>query len=552
VAETKARSLGPDLGSGLTVALVSIPEGMAYALVAGVNPVYGLYTGMLTTIVASLTGSTSLLIVTLTNALALVAGDQLAGLDTDDPIRALATLTFLVGIMMTLLGALRMGSMIRFVSREVMAGFIFVTALLIVLGQLKDLVGYHPEGTHGKVSQAIAILSNPSAWSNSTTILGLAGIAFLVAVKATRFKRFADVLVIVFTTVAVAFLGLAGIELVGDIADVPRGLDALPSFVLPDFTLIPALLAGAFAATVVGLSESSGVGAAYPNPNGKKSDMSKDFLGQGLGNLAGSFFQAMPAGGSLSRTGINASGGAQTRMSGVFSGLLLAIVLVLFGSSAELIPLAGLAALLIVIGAEIMLKEGRVLMRAWKTSRYNTFIAVATIILGVSHDLTVAIFGGVILSLIAFAVNASDRVTCFELERAPDGNWVERPTPEALPPNETTILEIRGPLNFASVYSFAELFPDPKGAHGATLILSCQDQELQSLTSVDWVENFLADLSSAEARLILAEVGPALLADLEKSGLLEKLGAHNIFPASDVKLASLNAAYAAVQSQDAE
>ena len=89
----KSNRLGADLSSGLTVALVSIPEGMAYALVAGDTPVYGLYTGMLTTIVASLTGSTSLLIVTLTNALALVAGDQLAGLDTEDPIRALATLT---------------------------------------------------------------------------------------------------------------------------------------------------------------------------------------------------------------------------------------------------------------------------------------------------------------------------------------------------------------------------------------------------------------------------------------------------------------------------
>ncbi len=548
----KKSSLGPDLSSGLTVALVSIPEGMAYALVAGVNPVYGLYTGMLTTIVASLTGSTSLLIVTLTNALALVAGDQLAGLDTDDPIRALATLTFLVGVMMTLLGALRMGSMIKFVSREVMAGFIFVTALLIVLGQLKDLVGYHPEGTHGKFSQAIAILSNPGAWSSTTTILGISGIAFLLAVKATPIKRYADVLVIVFTTLAVALLGLVGIELVGDIAEVPRGLDALPSFVLPDFTLIPVLLAGAFAATVVGLSESSGVGAAYPNPNGKKSDMSKDFLGQGLGNLAGSFFQAMPAGGSLSRTGINASGGAQTRLSGVFSGLLLATVLILFGSSAELIPLAGLAALLIVIGAEIMIKEGRVLVRAWNTSRYNTLIAIATIILGVSHDLTVAIFGGVILSLIAYAVNASNRVKFFALEPTSDGKWIERPAPETLEPAKTTALEMRGPLNFASVYSFAELLPDSKDAKGATLILFCQDQELQSLTGVDWLRNFVDDLTAAEVRLILAEVSAELMADLKASGLADRLGSTNIFPASEVKLASLDAAYASTQAPDNE
>ena len=111
--------------SGLTVALVSIPEGMAYALVAGVDPIYGLYTGMVTTIVAALTGSTSFMIVTLTNALALVTADALGGLSSDtDPIRAMFTLTLLVGVVMFLLGVLKLGSVIRFVSKEVMSGFV--------------------------------------------------------------------------------------------------------------------------------------------------------------------------------------------------------------------------------------------------------------------------------------------------------------------------------------------------------------------------------------------------------------------------------------------
>jgi SulP family sulfate permease len=122
-----SRTIGPDLGSGLTVALVSIPEGMAYAIVAGVDPIYGLYTGMVTTAVAALTGSTSLMIVTLTNAMALVTADALAGLSADtDPIRAMFTLTFLVGAIMFAMGILRLGSVIRFVSAEVMSSYVFV------------------------------------------------------------------------------------------------------------------------------------------------------------------------------------------------------------------------------------------------------------------------------------------------------------------------------------------------------------------------------------------------------------------------------------------
>lgn len=132
------KTFTPDLMAGLTVALVSIPEGMAYALVAGVDPVYGLFTGMTTTIIASLMGSTSLMIVTLTNALALVTADQLGGLSGDtDPIRALFTLTLLVGVIMFLLGVLKLGSVIRFVSKEVMSGFVFAIALLIAKARNK-------------------------------------------------------------------------------------------------------------------------------------------------------------------------------------------------------------------------------------------------------------------------------------------------------------------------------------------------------------------------------------------------------------------------------
>ena len=182
-----------DLGAGLTVALVSIPEGMAYAIVAGVNPIYGLYTGMVATIVASLTASTSLLVVTLTNAMALVAGEQLARLSTDaDPIRALFTLTLLVGAIMFGLGALKLGSVIRFVSREVMSGFIFATASLIVLGQYKDLVGYASALDTNKLFKAVDITLHAGSWEVSAAVVGAASIVVLVLLKRSPIKRWAD------------------------------------------------------------------------------------------------------------------------------------------------------------------------------------------------------------------------------------------------------------------------------------------------------------------------------------------------------------------------
>jgi SulP family sulfate permease len=280
-------TIGSDLSAGVTVALVSIAEGMAYALVAGVPPTYGLYTGMATVLIGSLTSSSTLLVITLTNALALVTGERLLSLGGSgvDPIRAMFTLTLLTGIFMTLLGALNLGSVIRFVSKEVLSGFVFATAMLIVLGQYKDLVGYASTLDTNKLVKAIDITLHFADWQRSAALVGFGLIIFLFVVKRTPLRNWADILAIVVGVVVSAIPLLGGIERVGDIAEVPSGLDALPQHVLPDLRLVPFLISGAIAATVVGLAESSGVGAAYPNRDGTRSNMSRDFLAQGLANL---------------------------------------------------------------------------------------------------------------------------------------------------------------------------------------------------------------------------------------------------------------------------
>ena len=541
-------TLGPDLGAGLTVALVSIPEGMAYALVAGVNPIYGLYTGMVTTIVASLTASTSLMVVTLTNALALVTGEQLLRLQGDaDPIRAMFTLTLMVGLIMFALGALNLGSAIRFVSREVMSGFVFATALLIVLGQYKDLVGYVSQVEANKLFKAVDITLHAGSWHIPTVVIGVASIIILLLLKRSPLKKWADILIILLATLLVLLVGWQEVELVGDISAVPSGLAALPKPVLPALNLIPALFMGAFAAAVVGLAESSGAGAEYPNPDATRSDMSKDFMGQGLGNIVGSFFQAMPAGGSLSRTGISASGGGRSRWAGVYAGLLIAVVLVLFGRYAELIPMSGLAALLIVIGAEIMLKEGAELVEAWQVSRLNTVVAVITILVGVFTDLTVAIFTGVILSLLLYAFTSSGRFRIVALVRREGGGWEERPCSEKLPANQATVIQIRGSVFFASVYSFDELLPAPDEASRAVLILRARELGIASLTGLDWLKKYATKMQTAGNLFMLSGVNNELMETLHKVEAVDWLGGDNIFRAEPRLFASTEKALSRVE-----
>ena len=544
----------PDLGSGLTVALISIPEGMAYAVIAGVDPVYGLYTGMVTTVVAALTGSTSLMVVTLTNAMALVTADALAGLSPDtDPIRAMFTLTLLVGAIMFLLGILRLGSVIRFVSTEVMSGFVFATALLIVLGQYGELGGYISTLEANKLFKAVDITLHISEWDWPTVIVGIGSIVVLLLLKRiAAVEKYADVLIIILSSVFVLLVGWTTVELVGDIANVPSGLEALPRPMLPEFSAIPAMLTAAIAAAVVGLAESSGVGASYPNPDDSKSDMSQDFSAQGLGNLAGSFFQAMPAGGSLSRSGVNSGGGARTRWSGVYAGLSLALVLVLFGNLTELIPLTGLAALLIVIGTEIMIRESRILRESWRVDRVATAAAAAVVVIAVFEDLTVAIFAGVILSLLLFTFEAVSKIQAVRIQRREDGRFEFADLPRKLPSNEITVIELLGTIFFASVYSYDELLPDFKEAKNAVMILDMRGRQRTFETSVEFAEKYLSKLHASGNQFMLCNVSDTVLKQIKATEVYDLIGEENIFLSSPIIGVSLEEAWQAAEQWIAE
>ncbi len=427
-------TLGTNITAGMTVALVSIPEGMAYALVAGVDPIY--------------------------------------------------------------------------------------------------------------LIKAIDITLNIAQWDLATASVGFGSIAVLVLLKRTSLKRFADVLIIVIGSVVVLLLSLETVEIVGDFAEIPR---AFPTPVLPDLTLLPVLAAGAVAAGIVGLAESSGVGSAYPNPSGKRSSMSRDFSGQGLGNLAGSFFQAMPAGGSLSRTGINVSGGASSRWAGVFAGGLMIVFVALFGPLAELIPMTVLAGLLLIIGFEVMRREWPGMVESWRISRLRSAAMIAVILVGIFDDLTVAIFAGVGLSLAIYVYEAATSAHSYELIHTKDEKLEERPIREKLGSNEVAIIQLRGNIYFASVYSFEEFLPDMSDTHNSVIIMRECDRDTVSLTAVDWLVDHAKRYRERGNRLMFSGLSDETVQLYRELGVVEEVGEDNFFIKKPQLGASTREAYEAAK-----
>jgi sulfate permease, SulP family len=314
------KNLSAELMAGLTFALVNIPQSMAHALLAAVNPVLGLYTLMLATPVGALFTSAVFMNISTTSALAVAVSDTLITYPSSHRTSVLVTLVLLLGAFQILLGILRLGWVIRFVPFSVMTGFMTGVAVLIIIGQLGDFTGYYSSYS-GKIYQLADLVLNRQSILWATLAVGSLTI-FLIYVRGrTRLSKFSLILALLLTSGAALLLNrffAANIKLVGDVVDVPP---ALPSLVLPDPTLMFKLILPAIASGIIGLVQGAGVSQTFPNPDGKFSDLPRDFLGQGAANLAGGLFGGIPAGGSSSGTALMISAGARSRWANIFGGI---------------------------------------------------------------------------------------------------------------------------------------------------------------------------------------------------------------------------------------
>jgi len=545
-AEPERSGLVRNVISGLATGLFSIPEGMAYAQLANVNPVYGLYSGIVATIVASLSTGTVLMMSTLTSAIALTTGSVLqnAGIQSSQMPQALFTITFVAGAVMFVLGILRLGSIVNFVSNAVMTGFVAGASLLIILGQEHHLTGYKGVGAN-EFQQTINWLQNISQWDMTTVAVSVAVIILMVLLKRVRpLEKFAAIIVLVVATVIVNAFHIQT-ALVGSIATIPN---SLPPFMLPNFSLIPQLALGSVSVALVALAQGEGISTAVPNPDGSKASQSRDFVGEGLGNLAGSFFQSMGTGGSLSRTGISVGAGANSRLGGVFAGLWLGLIVLLFGSQAEKVPLAVIGGMLTVIGVELILARVPSARLVLRTGEWGPFLAMAlTFISALFIPLQYTIFLGAGLSLLLYVVASSHKFRLQQAVRLEDGGWEMRDAPKALAPNQATVLVVQGLDFFAEVPALDDQMPPARGVSGAVVVLVVREMHQISSTAIRWLERYAKNLKANGSLLMLADVNPVVLDTLKKSGALEVVGTENVFPATARVLASENAAWEAAQ-----
>jgi sulfate permease, SulP family len=545
----KNKHLTADLLAGLTFALVNIPQSLAHAMLAAVNPVFGLYTLMLATPVGALFTSSVFMNVSTTSALAVAAGATMTTYPSSDRETVLVTLVLLIGIFQIILGVLRLGWVTRFIPFSVMTGFMTGVAVLIIIGQLGDFTGYYSSYS-GKIAQLADLVLNTESIKWATLAVGLLTIALIYLLGSTRLSKFSLILALLLASGLALILNevfATNIKLVGDIADIPR---ALPKPVLPDLSLIGKLIVPAISIGIIGIVQGAGVSQTFPNPDGKFSDVSRDFLGQGAANLAGGFFRGIPAGGSSSGTALIISAGARSRWANIFGGIVVAIVVLLFANLVELVAMPALAGLVIVAGIQMV--NVKAIQTVWQTNAVARTMMVLTFGSTLVMPLQYAVLLGVVISILLFVFQQSNTIKVVEWVTQPNGWPVERPAPKQLESGRATFLFVYGNLFYAAASTLENNLPDVEGTFRAVVILLLRGNEDVGSTVNEVFRRYVEALQSHSGKLILAGVSPALLNQFQRTGLINIIGPENIFPATETIGEAGNAALKAATDWLAE
>jgi SulP family sulfate permease len=544
-----------DFVAALTVAVVAVPQSMAYALIAGLPVQYGLYAAIVPCVIGSLWGSSAQLVTGPTNAISLVVFSSLSGIVdpfTGPYIQLAFTLALLTGVIQIALGMARLGVLVNFVSHSVVIGFTAGAGVLIGVKQLKNLF-FDPSfaASLPKTDTIIGLLWQVIKSLNhlhpATLFLGLLSIGVIILVRQAWPHRWGPapgplvsmvtcgVVVAVFSReigsidlgatsqwVAGGMFGSAGATRV--VGEIPQTLPPLSMPIINDWGLLRDLFGAALAISLLGLLEAVSIAKAIAAQTRQRLDGNQEFVGQGLSNISAAFFSAYPGSGSFTRSAVNHRAGAVTPLSGVYGGIVVAVTVLLFAKMAAYLPIAALAGMLLVVAFKMVDRHAlKLSLTATKSDRAAVVVTfLATIFLHLEY----AVFIGVGLSIILYLARISHpRVRRWS---PPESITGDEPSSQSCP--QLPVIQVDGSMFFGSMSFIKDsllgiLRAQPQASHLAIRMGAVNHLDA---SGVHGLEEVIDELSQRGGNLLLLEPKMEILHVLDNAGLLEAIGANNI------------------------
>lgn len=530
----RASDARADTLAGLTVATVAVPQAVAYAMVAGLPAEYGLYTAIVMTAIGSLFASSRQLINGPTNAISIAVFSVVAGVaDPELRVQAVILLTLMVGVIQMLIWALRMGDLTRYISHSVIIGFTLGAGALIVLDQLKNLLGLTSVGdVHDHFLYRFwRTLSEGGGIHTETFAVGLGAAVLLIVLRSLKERlgwRFLPdlFLVVLISALAVAWFDLAekGVKVVGA---VPA---SLPSFETPVFnaSFITDMASGALAIAVLGLLEAIAMAKAIASQTGHKLDINQQCLSEGLANTAGSFFQCIPGSGSLTRSAINHQAGAVTQWSGVIAAVAVGAIMLALASYAQYVPRSALAGILIVTAWKMI--HWKTVAYHLRATRFDAAIVGVTAFSAVAISVEFCILIGILMSFM-LTVPRAGRMRRTEFVVSPEGTIHER-LPEDQPCSRIHIYGLEGELFFGAataLESHFEAIERRLGEDTRVIVLRMKRLRNPDAVGLSVVQAFLERMKARGVKVLLCGVRAHMYDTMLRAGLGHLFGTKDVF-----------------------
>ncbi|WP_428386151.1 SulP family inorganic anion transporter [Mucisphaera sp.] len=533
------RSLMADSQAALTVALVAIPQSMAFAQIAGLPPVHGLYAGIVGAIAGALLTSSSRLSIGPTNTMSLLTAGVVATTPgtIEQKLAAVVIVTLMAGLFQAVAGLIRLGSLTRFVSHSVVVGFTSGAGLLIAAGQLPKFLGVELAEVEGHWSGlprlAIAWYHGPGGINALNLMVGAASLVItLIGLRISKYLP-SYLIAVIAGAVAVAAFGWQPTDL-ALVGDLPQGLP-MPAWPA-DFTGWHLLVYPALALALVGLLEAVAIGRGLAHRGGDRFQPDQEALAQGATNITSGLFAGIPCSGSFSRSALADAAGAQTRLACLFTGLLVAAGFVALAPLARYIPLASIAAILIVIGIKLI--DVAYFKRLLRGNRADLIAAsctfAATLLLSLEH----AVFIGVAISLALYLSQVRLlRVTEFITETHDRGQFREEEL-EAGANRQIRLIHVEGTLFFAAVEELEAVLDQLLEDEPRVIILRLKRAHLVDASTMHTLDRVATKMQAAGVTLMLCGVRPRMFQRMTDFGLTRHIGRENIFVSGDYPMSS--------------
>lgn len=523
-------TLRADLSAGLTGAVIVLPQSIALALLAGVPVEYGFYTAIIPVIVAALFGSSLHLISGPTTAISLVIFATISPLatpGTEHYVTLVLTVTFLVGLTQVVLGLARLGELVNFISHSVKIGFTAGASILILTSQLKHIFGISLLSNQPFLYTWSSWLEHLPEWNIFTIIVTAVTLATAIIVNrlAPHWPRF--LIAIAAGTLCAWIIGDQNIKTVGAIPS------SLPPFSNPDLSLDTwrQLMSGALAISILGLVEAVSISRNIANVTHQYHDPNREFIGQGLSNLAGSFFSSYASSGSFTRSVLNHESGARTPMAAIFSAIGITLIMLLLAPLVSHLPIAAMAAVLIYIAYQLV--DFHSIKVIFKASRSDMAVLFTTFLSTLFVDLTFAIYSGVLLSLVLHLIRISHPGIIARVPDPEDANRRFIAGTGRMECPQLKIIRIDGSLFFGAVHGVEEAL------HAIDFYNPEQTRVLIICSGINFIDIGGAELLKRETLrrrelggdLYLCSVKSRVLTLLRAGGYLDVIGNDHIFAA---------------------